>query len=607
VFKRTGLQFAFIAKTILYSSLTRKSDIRLNKEVIVPTDRGNPKVTEAIRRRAAELEIAGGHRTADSELLAAIIDETLNFDQVDERLLARCIESSGPEFVVDAILSATNHPLMVPDERPVAPKESNKALPVRQSFRDLVKRSLIDAQRSYRLSWAALAAAVVVFGVVVIRLTRPVSLPDRTSRNLPSPDSRIGAPSQIASATPSETQSAGKSLRAPDASQQAVVTQSNQAVAAAPASDGPKPQNKPPTIAASTPAAPAASAPRAESAIAKAREEGQNRLPENPTSQNAITTNLSGAVPGRRKITVLDFGYATTKTQVAAIFGTDVDVGQGIADQLVMQLLDGGDYRVIERQALEKVLKEQNFSNSDRADPATAVKIGRALGVDTIVIGDVTTFGRDDKHVGVGGGGNSGWGGKFGVGGIGQNINKAVVEVTARVVDVNTGEILASVTGHGEAQRKGVSMGGGGGNSWWNGGGGHVDFGSSNFQETIIGQAVKGAVADVAINLDTKAASLPPPTAKPAPAAAPVSGLVADASTPDIIVNVGSQAGVKVGDKLQIGRVVRVVKDPTTGKPLRTIEDPVGQLTVTSVDATSAVGTFSGSGTPKVGDTVKNN
>jgi hypothetical protein len=81
---------------------------------------------------------------------------------------------------------------------------------------------------------------------------------------------------------------------------------------------------------------------------------------------------------------------------------------------------------------------------------------------------------------------------------------------------------------------------------------------------------------------------------------------VADASTSDVIINVGSQAGVKVGDKLAIARVVRVVKDPTTGKPLRSIEDPVGQLTITSVDATSAVGTFSGSGKPQVGDTVKN-
>jgi hypothetical protein len=35
------------------------------------------------------------------------------------------------------------------------------------------------------------------------------------------------------------------------------------------------------------------------------------------------------------------------------------------------------------------------------------------------------------------------------------------------------------------------------------------------------------------------------------------------------------------------------------------MEEPVGMMTVTSADEQSAVGTFTGSGTAKVGDTVK--
>jgi hypothetical protein len=69
---------------------------------------------------------------------------------------------------------------------------------------------------------------------------------------------------------------------------------------------------------------------------------------------------------------------------------------------------------------------------------------------------------------------------------------------------------------------------------------------------------------------------------------------------------VGTRAGVHVGDKLAITRVDRVIKDPATGKPLRTVEQPVGELQITSADEGSAVGTFTGSGQPKVGDTVKN-
>src|SRR6185437_5805839 len=94
-----------------------------------------------------------------------------------------------------------------------------------------------------------------------------------------------------------------------------------------------------------------------------------------------------------------------------------------------------------------------------------------------------------------------------------------------------------------------------------------------------------------------------PTAAAPPPVA--VSGLIADASTSDIIIDVGTSAGLKVGDKLSVLRVIRVVKDPRTGKPLRSITSPIGELTITSADSGSAVGSFSGSGAPKVGDTVK--
>jgi curli biogenesis system outer membrane secretion channel CsgG len=301
----------------------------------------------------------------------------------------------------------------------------------------------------------------------------------------------------------------------------------------------------------------------------------------------------------KRRVAVLDFGYGTVLTSVQAIFGSNQDVGKGISDLLINELVNDGRYRVIERSAIDKILKEQNFSNSDRVNSSTAAKIGGLLGVDTIIIGDVTQFGRDDKHYGGGGGGGSIWTG--GAGGLGISKAKAVVEVTARMVDVNTGEILASVTGHGEAQRNGLTSSGSG-FSGWKGGGGQLDMGSSNFSQSILGQAVKQAVDDTAKGLDTHAASLP---VSAPPPAAPIDGLVADATGGEITINVGSSAGVHVGDKLAITRVIRTVKDPVTGKVIRSVDSPVGMLTITSVDAGSAVGKLDGGGNPKVGDAVK--
>jgi curli biogenesis system outer membrane secretion channel CsgG len=309
-------------------------------------------------------------------------------------------------------------------------------------------------------------------------------------------------------------------------------------------------------------------------------------------------SSQAGPQADRRKVAVLDFNYATVMTAVQAVFGTNQDIGKGISDLLVNQLVNDGTYRVIERNALDKVLKEQNFSNSDRADATSAAKIGRVLGVDAIITGDITQFGRDDQNKNIGGGALSHWGAKYGVGNVGSRKAKAVVEVTARIIDVNTAEILASTTGHGESSRSGTDLLGGGG-SWGSGGGGHVDMGSSNFGQTIIGEAVKGAVTQLGQNLDAKAGALPHTTVQ-------INGIVADATGNTLILNVGSKSGVRVGDRFAVTRVTKVVKDPVTGKPLRSIADTLGQVQITSVDEDSAVGTFTGAGQPKVGDVVKN-
>jgi curli biogenesis system outer membrane secretion channel CsgG len=306
---------------------------------------------------------------------------------------------------------------------------------------------------------------------------------------------------------------------------------------------------------------------------------------------------VSPCLAQKKRVAVLNFEYGTVKSNAQAIFGSDQDVGKGISDMLVQKLVEDGKYSVIERNALDKVLGEQNFSNSDRADASTAAKIGRILGVDAIVIGSITQFGRDDQHTNVGGGGFGGYGSRLGIGGVGTHKAKAVVGITARLVNTSTGEILAAVTGTGESSRSGTSLigaGAGGGS----GGGAGLDMGSSNFGQTILGEAVKAAVGDTATQLDNKAANLP--TVKIS-----VSGLVADVSGNTLIINVGSKTGLKVGDTLDISRQVRTVKDPATGKVLKSINDKIGSGTVTQIDQDSATVTFQGSGPAKVGDVVQ--
>src|SRR5260370_16187062 len=149
----------------------------------------------------------------------------------------------------------------------------------------------------------------------------------------------------------------------------------------------------------------------------------------------------------------------------------------------------------------------------------------------------MTQFGRDHQHTNVGGGG---YGlGRFGLGGVGTSKAKAVVGVSARMINTSTGEILVAVTGTGESTRSSTALLGGGG-GWSGGGGGSLDMGSSNFSNTILGEAVHKAVDDTGAQLDASVDKNP--TVK-----MEVSRLVADVFGRTLIIHVSKKSGVHVG------------------------------------------------------------
>jgi curli biogenesis system outer membrane secretion channel CsgG len=303
----------------------------------------------------------------------------------------------------------------------------------------------------------------------------------------------------------------------------------------------------------------------------------------------------AGTAARKKRIAVFDFDYATVRSGVAAIFGSDIDVGKGVTDLLVTYLVKDGSYSVIERKALDKILAEQNFSNSDRANPTSAAKLGKLLGVDAIIVGSITQFGNDTKSTGVGGVG-AGLG-KVGLGGFSRKNSKAIVGLDARIVDIDTAEILAVAEGKGESKRTSTSMTGGGG-GWGGFGAGGVNFGASDFQNTIIGEAVKAAVEQLSTGVIAEKDKLQVRQVV-------VQGLVAAVEGSQVILNVGGKAGVKAGDQFNVERVTREIKDPATGRVIRRLSNTVGVIKVTEVDDESAVASVvSGTGF-KAGDAVK--
>lgn len=123
--------------------------------------------------------------------------------------------------------------------------------------------------------------------------------------------------------------------------------------------------------------------------------------------------------------------------------------GKVVADLLVTRFVQDACCSVIERKAIDKLIAEQNFSNSDRTDPLSAAKLGKVLGVDAMIVGSITRYDRDDK--------TSGGGPGVVIGGFGSRTPKTkhdikgVVQISARIISPDTGEVLAVAQGAGEA------------------------------------------------------------------------------------------------------------------------------------------------------------
>jgi len=201
----------------------------------------------------------------------------------------------------------------------------------------------------------------------------------------------------------------------------------------------------------------------------------------------------------RPTIAVMDFDYGAVNNWWSGVWG-NYDIGKGMADQVVDGLVNDGSFRVIERKKLDTVLAEQDFQQSDRADPHGAAKIGKVLGVRYIVAGSITKFATSDKNYS--GGGII----KGPLGGLGLKKAKSEVELTARIIDVETGEILVSAKGKGESKKGGgIKVGG-----YAGGVGGGFSMGSSEYKASALGEAQELACNDLVEQLVSRKDRLEP-------------------------------------------------------------------------------------------------
>jgi curli biogenesis system outer membrane secretion channel CsgG len=128
---------------------------------------------------------------------------------------------------------------------------------------------------------------------------------------------------------------------------------------------------------------------------------------------------------------------------------------EAIQDVFVTELVKSGKYRVIDREQLAALMQEKNLTLSGDIDPATAVNVGKLLGVQYFLTGAITEYGGTDTSAhGSGVGGLPGFsGGK----------RTFVAACNARLIDTSTGEIVWADEARGEDAKFKLSIGGFGG------------------------------------------------------------------------------------------------------------------------------------------------
>jgi len=109
-----------------------------------------------------------------------------------------------------------------------------------------------------------------------------------------------------------------------------------------------------------------------------------------PTATIPIQVMKPAAVtmPGIRKIAIADFqGPERSGSQIASL--------------LQSQLMETRFFDLMERDRLKTILDEQTMSMSGAVDESSAVEIGKLLGVDALIFGEVTRFRVEPDEEGV--------------------------------------------------------------------------------------------------------------------------------------------------------------------------------------------------------------
>ena len=139
--------------------------------------------------------------------------------------------------------------------------------------------------------------------------------------------------------------------------------------------------------------------------------------------------------------------------------GATYEIGDGLREMLLTSLFSSNRFIVLERQALQDVMLEQDLGASGLVKPATAAPTGALEGAELLVYGVVSEFKMGESGMGIG----------MAMPGLplmlGGGASNAHMAIDIRVVDTATGRVVSATRVEGKATdynaRVGTTIGGG--------------------------------------------------------------------------------------------------------------------------------------------------
>lgn len=242
--------------------------------------------------------------------------------------------------------------------------------------------------------------------------------------------------------------------------------------------------------------------------------------------------NLSAESISKMKIAILPFENKTSYVQG--------DIGQGLSDMLVTEILKLKRYVVFERERIRDILNEQDFGYSGRVDESTAAKIGKLIGVDAIVFGNVTQYGIEQRYQNI----------------FGESITYlATVAIDIRIVDVESGQVLLAESAKGISTRD-ILLG-----RDENTGQPYPIIGTTEVSNEIYSEAGRYAVQDMITKINNLF---------------PLHGYIVSRERETALIDLGSEHGIQAGDEFIVNQLGEKIIHPVTGKVLGASRKTIG-------------------------------